>query len=197
MSMYYNGKSISAGASAYDLAVLGGYSGTEEEFNKILATVGNKADKSTTLSGYGISDAYTKSEVDSKTTVDSELLTSSTNPVQNKVIYDGFLSIQYIISNLIICSKATIATTAWGTDLTCTVSVSGVIADNVVIVSPTSDSLSNYVAAQIQVVDSEQTTDTLKFKCVTKPTVAIEVNVIILNPLPLLVPGEEGQPRAE
>ena len=53
-----------------------------------------------------------------------------------------------------------------------------------VIVSPTSDSLSNYVAAQIQVVDSGQTTDTLKFKCVTKPTVAIEVNVIILNPLP-------------
>lgn len=181
MSMYYNGKPISAGASAYDLAVLGGYSRTEAEFNQILATVGNKVDKSTTLSGYGITDAYTKTEVDNKVasatpniTVDSELKLGSENPIQNNAV-----SMQLL--NMIRSSKITIASTAWNDDLTCTVSVSGVTSTNIVIVSPTSDSLANYVAAQIQSVDSGQTTDTLKFKCVTKPTVAIEVNILILT----------------
>lgn len=89
------------------------------------SAIANKADKSTTLAGYGITDAYTKTQVDSalsgksntghghdvattsangfmsttmvtklsgiaeganKTVVDSTLSSSSTNPVQNKVI---------------------------------------------------------------------------------------------------------------
>lgn len=67
--IYYKGKPQSAAASAYDLAKAKGYTGTEEEFAIVLATAGNKADKATTLSGYGITDAYTKTEVYSKTEV--------------------------------------------------------------------------------------------------------------------------------
>ena len=50
------------------------------------SAIANKADKSTTLAGYGITNAYTKSEVDAKTVVDAALSSSSTNPVQNKVV---------------------------------------------------------------------------------------------------------------
>lgn len=58
-----------------------------------------KADKATTVSGYGITDAYTKTEVDEKIsgieaggsqiTVDTALSSTSTNPVQNKVINEA------------------------------------------------------------------------------------------------------------
>lgn len=52
----------------------------------VASDIANKANKATTLSGYGITDAYTKSEVDAKTVVDSALSETSTNPVQNKVV---------------------------------------------------------------------------------------------------------------
>ena len=58
--IYYKGKAQGAGVSAYDLAKAKGYTGTEEEFALILVAAGNKADKATMLSGYGITDAYTK-----------------------------------------------------------------------------------------------------------------------------------------
>lgn len=38
----------------------------EDSYDALLETVGNKANKSTTLSGYGITNAYTKTEVDNK-----------------------------------------------------------------------------------------------------------------------------------
>ena len=52
----------------------------------VASDIANKANKATTLSGYGITDAYTKAEVDAKTVVDSTLSATSTNPVQNKVV---------------------------------------------------------------------------------------------------------------
>lgn len=52
----------------------------------VAADIANKADKATTLAGYGITDAYTKSEVDAKTAVDTALSTTSTKPVQNKLV---------------------------------------------------------------------------------------------------------------
>ena len=52
----------------------------------VASDIANKADKATTLSGYGITNAYTKTEVDAKTVVDSALSGTSTNPVQNKVV---------------------------------------------------------------------------------------------------------------
>lgn len=58
----------------------------------VASDIENKADKATTLSGYGITDAYTKSEVDAKTEVDSTLSTTSTNPVQNKVVNSAIVT---------------------------------------------------------------------------------------------------------
>lgn len=52
----------------------------------VAADIANKADKATTLSGYGITDAYTKTEIDEKTSVDDALSATSTKPVQNKVV---------------------------------------------------------------------------------------------------------------
>lgn len=64
------------------------YSYSKSETDTKLST---KADKATTLVGYGISDAYTKSEIDNainahKIDIDSALSNTSENPVQNKVI---------------------------------------------------------------------------------------------------------------
>lgn len=57
----------------------------------------------TTISGYGITDAYTKAQVDSaisaaKTTVDSSLSSSSTNPVQNKVVNSAISTLTSTVS---------------------------------------------------------------------------------------------------
>ena len=62
------------------------------------SAISNKADKSTTLSGYGITNAYTKSEVDAKTIVDSTLSSSSTNPVQNKVVNSAISTLTSSVS---------------------------------------------------------------------------------------------------
>ena len=56
------------------------------------SAIANKADKADTLSGYGITDAYTKAEVDAKTVVDTALSSTSTNPVQNKVVNDAIVT---------------------------------------------------------------------------------------------------------
>ena len=57
----------------------------------------------TTISGYGITDAYTKTQVDSainaaKTTVDSALSTSSANPVQNSVVTSNINTLTSAVS---------------------------------------------------------------------------------------------------
>lgn len=76
-----------------------------------LAEIENKADASTTLSGYGITDAYTKDEVyaksetytkgeteslvnSAKVNVDTALSDTSTNPVQNKVVTKAISDIE-------------------------------------------------------------------------------------------------------
>lgn len=64
----------------------------------VASDIANKADKATTLSGYGITDAYTKGEVDAKTEVDSALSATSTNPVQNKVVNDAITTAANAIS---------------------------------------------------------------------------------------------------
>lgn len=56
------------------------------------SAISNKADKSTTLAGYGITNAYTKTEVDAMTAVDSALSSTSTKPVQNKVVNSAIVT---------------------------------------------------------------------------------------------------------
>ena len=58
----------------------------------VASDIANKADKATTLAGYGITDAYTKTEVDAKTVVDSALSSTSTNPVQNKAVNSAIVT---------------------------------------------------------------------------------------------------------
>lgn len=64
----------------------------------VASDIANKADKATTLAGYGITDAYTKSEVDAKTEVDSALSSTSTKPVQNKVVNSAIVTATNAIS---------------------------------------------------------------------------------------------------
>ena len=59
-----------------------------------------------------------------------------------------------------------------------TVSVTGVTASNVVIVSPAPASAADYAAAGI--ICTAQGTDSLTFTCTTVPSNAITVNVIIM-----------------
>lgn len=60
-----------------------------------------------------------------------------------------------------------------------TKTVSGVTADNTVIVSPAATSAADYAAAEI--LCTAQGTDSLTFTCTTDPTNNISVNVVILN----------------
>ena len=65
----------------------------------VSSDIANKANKATTLSGYGITNAYTKTEVDAKTVVDNALSTSSTNPVQNKVVNSAISTLTSSVSS--------------------------------------------------------------------------------------------------
>lgn len=64
----------------------------------VASDIANKANKSTTLSGYGITNAYTKDEVDAKTAVDSSLSSTSTKPVQNKVVNSAISTLTSTVS---------------------------------------------------------------------------------------------------
>ena len=74
-------------------------------FAKLTALANGKADKATTLSGYGITDAYTKDEADKKfltgITVDTELSSTSTNPVENKAVYAEIEAVRDDIANVV------------------------------------------------------------------------------------------------
>ena len=60
-----------------------------------------------------------------------------------------------------------------------TKTVSGVTADNTVIVSPAAASASDYAAAEI--LCTAQSANSLSFSCTTDPTSNISVNIVILN----------------
>lgn len=62
------------------------------------SAITNKADKATTLSGYGITNAYTKTEVDALVVVDTDLSSTSTKPVQNKVVNKAIVDVTGLIS---------------------------------------------------------------------------------------------------
>lgn len=166
--IYYKGKSQGVCTSAYDLAKAGGFSGTDAEFETSLANLSNKADKSTTLSGYGITDAYTKTQIDSAVNNKADKSTTYT-----KTEADNLLAKK---AGKITWSTITIASTAWNSSSkTATVSVSGVTTSNAVDVAPAEASYDAYVSAGIRA--SAQGSGTLTFKCKTVPTAAISVNI--------------------
>lgn len=72
----------------------------------------------------------------------------------------------------------TLASTDWSSHSQ-TKTVSGVTADNTVIVAPASASAADYAAAEI--LCTAQAANSLTFTCTTDPTNNISVNVVILN----------------
>ena len=74
-------------------------------FAKLTALANGNADKATSLAGYGITDAYTKDEADGKfltgITVDTELNSTSTNPVENRAVYAEIEAVRDEISNVV------------------------------------------------------------------------------------------------
>lgn len=72
----------------------------------------------------------------------------------------------------------TLASTDWSSH-TQTKTVSGVTADNTVIVSPVSTSAADYAAAEVYC--TAQTANSLTFSCTTDPTNNLSVNIVILN----------------
>lgn len=90
--IYFRGKEQTAGTSVYDLAVAGGFKGTQEEFYQTLATIKQKANATDV---YTKAETYTKTEIDNainthKIDVDSALSSTSENPVQNKIVTGEF-----------------------------------------------------------------------------------------------------------
>lgn len=75
-------------------------------------------------------------------------------------------------------TSVSVATSAWS-NLTATVNVTGVTANNNVLVSP--DPASRDYAVKAQMYCSAQGAGTLTFKCKTVPTNAVTVNVMIFN----------------
>lgn len=74
--------------------------------------------------------------------------------------------------------SATLSASSWS-NLTQTVSVSGVTASNTVIITPAPSSHTSYCASGVYC--SAQASGTLTFTCTEKPTSALTVNVLILN----------------
>ena len=72
---------------------------------KLTALANGKADKATTLAGYGITDAYTKEEADEKfltgITIDEKLNATSTNAIQNKAVFAEIEAVRDEISNVV------------------------------------------------------------------------------------------------
>lgn len=83
---------VSSGTSS--LAKEGDVESLETAVSDLTDIVEGKADKASSLSGYGIEDAYSKGEVDALVAnvdiaVDATLNADSTNPIQNKAVYAG------------------------------------------------------------------------------------------------------------
>lgn len=77
-------------------------------------------------------------------------------------------------------SSINIPVATWNaTNLNCTVSASGVTADNAVVVTPDPASMDVYSAAGI--VCTAQAAGTLTFTCKTVPTVAVAINIMVVG----------------
>lgn len=112
------------------------------------AKLTGKADKATSLSGYGITDGVT---------------TSGLNTAIN-----GFKRITW--------STITIATSAWSNN-TATVSVSGVTADNAVDVAPVEQTFDAYINAGIRATSQGSGTLTFACKTVPTVAISVNVKV--------------------
>lgn len=156
---------------------LAGY-GITDAYTKTQADdlLAKKADKATTLSGYNIADAYTKTQTDdllakkasaSHTHTKSQItdfpiaLSAFTND-------EGFKKISW--------TTVTISSSAWN-NLTSSVAIAAVTADNAIDVSPAPPQSNIDIWIKAQMYASAQAAGTLTFACKTAPTESVTVNV--------------------
>ena len=124
------------------------FTDTVYDDTEIKTRLDGKADKATSLSGYGITDGVTKNEL-------------------NTAI-NGFKRITW--------STITIATSAWSNN-TATVSVSGVTASNAVDVAPVEPTFDAYINAGIRATSQGSGTLTFACKTVPTVAISVNVKV--------------------
>ena len=166
-------------------APLSGYNTLSGTVATLGTTVENKVDK---VSGKGLSthdftNDY-KDKLDSigfgaqPITVDSALSTSSTNPVQNKVV-KAALDTKANASDLILSkTTVTLSSTKWSSKSQ-SVTISGMTADILVFVEPADSSDETWFDCGLYA--SSQALNTLTFACETVPTSDISVKVAFLD----------------
>jgi hypothetical protein len=163
---------------AYDIAIPNANMDIIDEAIKAVSNdVSGKADKATTLAGYGIIDAVLKSVLAAVATSGSyaDLLNKPTIPAVLSALTNdmNFKSITW--------ETVSIPVASWSSSQA-TIAAAGMTADTAAssaIVVPEQSSSDAYTAAGIKAV--AQGADTLTMECGTTPTVAISVNVMILK----------------
>ena len=145
--------------SIYALAVDNGYTGTLAEFLSALSKLG---------------------------VIDTSPTADSLNPVTSSGIRGAIdllsANIDALVAGFknITSSTINIPVATWdATNLNCTVSASGVTADNAMVVTPDPASMDVYSAAGI--VCTAQAAGTLTFTCKTVPTAAVGINIMVVG----------------
>ena len=149
--------------------------------NKVVKqAIDNKADKTVaTTSTDGLMSAADKTKLDgieegaNKTVIDAALSSTSTNPVQNKVIKAELDK----KANTVETATVTLSADSWiGNEQT--VSASIVTSDCVVVISPVPDSQDEYSFCGIKC--TSQSDGSLSFICSSTPSSNIDVNVVTI-----------------
>ena len=166
-------------------APLSGYNTLSGTVTTLGTTVGNKVDK---VSGKGLSTNDFSNDYKEKLdsidagakliTVDSALSTSSTNPVQNKVV-KAALDTKANASDLVLSkTTVTLSATKWSSKSQ-SVTITGMTADILVFVEPVDASEEAWFDCGLRA--STQALNTLTFACETVPTSDISVKVAFLD----------------
>ena len=163
--------------SIYALAVDNGYTGTLAEFLSALSKLG-VIDTSPTagslnpVTSNGVRKALDNIQSTSIEIAKTEAKSYAYSKAQTDTLISGFKNIT--------SSTINIPVATWdATNLNCTVSASGVTADNAAVVTPDPASMDVYSEAGI--VCTAQAAGTLTFTCKTVPTAAVAVNIMVVG----------------
>lgn len=107
-----------------------------------------------------------------KTVVDSSLSSTSTNPVQNKIIHQALTTKQNIIQAV----SKTLSSANWNNKFQ-SINIDGIDANTKIICGPAP--ISNNEYGEAGVYCSSQSLNTLTFTCTKTPTTNLEINIIL------------------
>ena len=168
------------GKSAYTSATEGGYVGTETAFNTALADVPNKVSKKVPAAAGNLAalDATGNLADSGKKTTDFDASGAASGAVStHNAAGDAHSTLFAAKQDKAATAEITLAAASWSS-LSQTVSVSGVTASNIVIISPASASQDAYSSAEVKC--TAQGAGALTFVCGTAPTADLTVEVVIL-----------------